>query len=77
MVMASPGVKYSGDKIAPHSDLQAGAAVGGDITKRYCIGTYNARTLRTEDPIVELEELGKIRWDIIGLAEVRRKTKDA
>jgi len=34
------------------------------------IGTYNIRTLRTEDRMEELEEeLGHINWDIIGLCE--------
>ncbi|XP_045496012.1 uncharacterized protein LOC123694588 [Colias croceus] len=39
--------------------------------------TYNARTLRTDEKIVELEEeLSKLRWDVIGLSEVRRQGED-
>ena len=38
------------------------------------IGTYNVRTLIGEDRVLELEEeLKGIKWDIIGLAETRRR----
>ena len=37
------------------------------------IGEYNVRTLLGEDRLLELEnELNAIKWDIIGLAEIRR-----
>lgn len=37
------------------------------------IGTFNTRTLRTEDRMEELENaLNEIRWDIIGITEIRR-----
>lgn len=37
------------------------------------IATYNARTLSTDDKLIELEEeLKNIKWDVIGLSEVRR-----
>ena len=36
--------------------------------------TYNARSLSTDDRIIELEEeLEKIKFDIVGLSEVRQK----
>jgi hypothetical protein len=38
------------------------------------LATYNARTLRTEEKLLELEEeLNRIRWSIVGLSEVRRE----
>ena len=38
------------------------------------IGTYNTRSLSSDDRIIELEsELSKINFDIIGLSETRRK----
>lgn len=38
---------------------------------------YNARTLRIDEKIAELEEeIGKLRWDILGLSEVRREGED-
>lgn len=41
--------------------------------KEIYIATYNTRTLRTEEHMVELENaLTKIKWDILGLSEVRR-----
>ncbi len=42
--------------------------------KSIYIGTYNVRSLLGEDRLVELqEELQHIKWDIIGLAETRRR----
>ena len=42
--------------------------------KELTIGTYNARSLLSDDRLLELElELDNIKWDIIGLCEVRRK----
>lgn len=41
------------------------------------LATYNGRTLYTDDKLEELEiELSKIKWDIIGLGEVRRKEEE-
>ncbi|XP_041980242.1 craniofacial development protein 2-like [Aricia agestis] len=41
------------------------------------LATYNGRTLRLEDHLVELEvELEKIRWHVLGLCEVRRQGED-
>ncbi|XP_072389526.1 uncharacterized protein [Diabrotica undecimpunctata] len=41
------------------------------------IATYNVRTLATEDKLIELqEELNCIKWDVLGLSEIRRKGKN-
>lgn len=43
-------------------------------TKRLNIITYNTRTLLSEENMTELEsEIQKIKWDVIGLSEVRRR----
>ena len=40
------------------------------------ICTYNARSLSSDDSMIELdEEILRIKWNIIGLSEVRRKGK--
>ena len=40
------------------------------------ICTYNARSLSSDDRMIELEEeISRIEWNIIGLSEVRRKDK--
>ncbi|KAL0810833.1 hypothetical protein ABMA28_010143 [Loxostege sticticalis] len=42
-------------------------------TTKLKIGSYNAKTLRSDDRLEELlHELQKITWDVIGLSEVRR-----
>ena len=39
--------------------------------------TYNCRSLKSEDRLQELlEEAEKIKWDVIGLSEVRRKSEE-
>ncbi|XP_013144778.1 PREDICTED: uncharacterized protein LOC106108224 [Papilio polytes] len=41
------------------------------------LATLNTRTLRTDERIAELEEeLSRLRWDIIGLSEVRREGEE-
>ena len=41
------------------------------------IGTFNVRTLSTEDRILELEEaLKQLKWDILGLSETRLIKED-
>ena len=46
----------------------------GAKNHRFYVGTFNCRTLNGEDRIKELEEeLGKLKWHIIGLAETRRE----
>ena len=38
------------------------------------IATYNVRSLSSEERLLELEEeLKEIKWDVIGLAETRRR----
>ncbi|XP_073957112.1 uncharacterized protein [Choristoneura fumiferana] len=53
------------------------------VTPRYhphrtlALATHNIRTLRTDEKLIELEEeLSSLRWDIMGLSEVRRKGQD-
>ena len=42
------------------------------------LATFNTRTLRTDEKVVELEEgLSRLRWDIVGLSEVRREGEDS
>ncbi|XP_062526852.1 craniofacial development protein 2-like [Bombyx mori] len=39
--------------------------------------THNVRTLRLDEKLVELEEeMDKLRWDVIGLSEIRRQGED-
>ena len=46
--------------------------------RRLDLATFNARTLRTDEKVIELEEvLSKLRWSIIGLSEVRREGEDS
>ncbi|XP_072395136.1 uncharacterized protein [Diabrotica undecimpunctata] len=41
------------------------------------IATYNVRTLSSEEKLLELkEELKYIKWDVMGLCEVRREEED-
>lgn len=41
------------------------------------LATYNGRTLRLDEHLVQLEEeLEKVRWHILGLSEVRREGED-
>lgn len=41
------------------------------------IATYNVRTLSTESKLLELEEeLDHIKWDILGLSEIRTKDEN-
>ena len=41
------------------------------------MATFNCRSLSNESRLAELEqELSKIKWDIIGLSEVRRKDEN-
>ena len=38
------------------------------------VATYNARSLSTEEKIMEMEsELSKIKWDIVGVSEVKQR----
>lgn len=41
------------------------------------IETYNARTVENEEHLEEFHyELGKIKWDILNLAEVGKKRRN-
>lgn len=43
-------------------------------TRKLSVITYNARTLLAEENLIELQtELQKIKWDVVGLGEVRRR----
>ncbi|KAL0818444.1 hypothetical protein ABMA28_016488 [Loxostege sticticalis] len=45
--------------------------------RQLALVTYNVRTLRTDEKIVELEdEMSRLRWSIMGLSEVRREGED-
>jgi endonuclease/exonuclease/phosphatase family metal-dependent hydrolase len=74
---AEPG--YGSD----HGESGAGGAKNlrvrsGYHKKQLYLATYNTRTLRTDAKLIELEKaIGKLRWDIIGLSEVRRQGEDS
>ncbi|CAG4920088.1 unnamed protein product [Colias eurytheme] len=61
-----------------------GAGGAKNLRKRYGyqrrrldLATYNTRTLRNDEKIYELEEeISGLKWDIIGLSEVRREGED-
>jgi len=72
---------FSGRKSATHSDVREVAASQGHIMRKRTttlhLATYNCRSLKSEDRLLELlTEAEKIKWDIIGLSEVRRKSED-
>jgi len=74
--MGSPGVKYSGGKLVPHSDLRARTASGGSknrIKTNLTIGMWNVQTLfkigvlhvavhETEKYDREILAIQKVRW---------------
>ncbi|KAL1446846.1 hypothetical protein WDU94_003496 [Cyamophila willieti] len=84
-MMSNSGVKSSGVKIVPRSDLRVGTASGSSSANKaksnhvqiFNICTYNNRTLRSEEKLIELEkELEQIKWSIVGLCETRRKGEE-
>ena len=79
--MDSPGVKYSGGKLVPHSDLRAGTASGGSknrIKKDLRIGTWNVQTLyKTGALQVAVRETEKYELDILAIQEVRWEGQDS
>ena len=79
--MDSPGVKYSGGKLVPHSDLRAGTASGGSmnrIKKDLRIGTWNVRTLYQTGALqVAVRETEKYELDILAIQEVRWENQDS
>ncbi|CAG9131832.1 unnamed protein product [Plutella xylostella] len=79
-VPGSPAIPDSG---SGHGNGGAGGAknlrqrVGYQPNRPLHLATYNARTLREDVKIEELEEeISKLKWDIIGLSEVRREGED-
>jgi len=78
--MDSPGVKYSGGKLVPHSDLRAGTASRGSmnsIKKNLRIGTWIVRTLYQTDALqVAVRETEKYELDI-AIQEVRWEGQDS
>nr|XP_037868983.1 craniofacial development protein 2-like [Bombyx mori] len=45
--------------------------------RQLALVTYNVRTLRLDEKLIELEEeMNKLRWDVIGLSEIRREGED-
>ncbi|CAG9114637.1 unnamed protein product [Plutella xylostella] len=79
-VPGSPAIPDSG---SGHGNGGAGGAknlwqrVGYQSNRPLHLATYNARTLREDVKIEELEEeISKLKWDIIGLSEVRREGED-
>jgi len=73
--MDSPGVKYSGDKLVPHSDLRTGTASEGSknrIKKNLRIETWNVRTLyKTGTLQVAVRETEKYELDILAIQKFR------
>nr|ADI61810.1 endonuclease-reverse transcriptase [Bombyx mori] len=63
-----------------HGNGKAGGAKNPRATDSYhqmTLATLNTRTLRLDEHIEELEaELGRIRWHVLGLCEVRRQGED-
>ena len=73
--------KYSGRKSTTHSVVREVVTLQGHIMKHRTttlqLATYNCRSLKSEDRLLELlSEAEKIKWDVIGLSEVRRKSED-
>ena len=74
--MSSSGVKFSGVKIVPQSDLRAGTTSGNSwqrIKHRdMFLGTWNVRTLYSSGALEILtRELDRTGLDIVALQEVR------
>nr|XP_026499445.1 uncharacterized protein LOC113403192 [Vanessa tameamea] len=81
LVPGGPAIPGNG---SGHGNGRAGGAKnprqrsGYHNRRRLALATYNTRTLRTDEKIVELEQvLSKMHWDIIGLSEVRREGEDS
>ena len=77
-MMSRPGVKYSGVKLLPQSDLRVGSTSGGVIRKidtknfLFRLGTWNVRTLNQAGKLENLKmEMDKCNVSVIGLSEVR------
>jgi hypothetical protein len=82
--MAPSGIKDSGGKLVPRSDLRVGTIPGGVVGGKntthdvfnFRIGTWNVRTLQRAGKLENLkEEMKKSGLNIIGLSEVRWRDK--
>ena len=78
--MAHSGVKNSGGKLVPRSDLRVGTTPEGVIDRKdkinlnslFRVGTWNVRTLRKSGKLENLKmEMENCNLKIIGLSEVR------
>ncbi|PSN46128.1 hypothetical protein C0J52_12067 [Blattella germanica] len=74
--MSSSGVKFSGVKIVPQSDLRAGTTSGNSWQRAkhrdIFLGTWNVRTLYSSRPLEILtRELDRTGLDIVALQESR------
>ena len=75
-MMASSGVKYSGGKIVPHSDLRAGTTQEEVIRKGkndvLRIGAWNVRSLNGSGRLENLKrEMDRLKLDVVGISEIR------
>ena len=74
--MGSSGVKFSGDKVVPHSVLQAGTTSGNSWQRLkhrdIFLGTWNVRTLYSSGALdILTRELHQSPMDVVALQEVR------
>ena len=61
------------DEMGKKADAAKDLRVQTGCLRTLNLATFNCRTLSTEARLLELQELGKIHWDVFGLSEVRRK----
>lgn len=67
----APGYGGDQDRSGPGGAKNIRVKTGRPTLMNLC--TYNIRTMRTEsDLLALLEELSSIKWDVVGLCEVRR-----
>lgn len=71
---ASPGVIRGAKNLRVGASRQTTQARKKDTESLLNIITYNVRTLKSDERLLELDNaLADIKWDIVGLSEVRRK----
>ena len=67
--------QHEASRLKPQGRREADRFKNSNAKKHVC--TYNTRTLRTEDDTSRLvEELGNIKWHVVGLCETKRRGKD-
>lgn len=78
LVPGSPAIPgHGGDRGYGGAGGAKNLRVTGGHQTKLTLATYNGRTLRLDSHLAQLEvELGKIRWHILGLCEVRREGED-